>query len=405
VNGDVAAIERQIESFDAADRGGYRSFAAASERIFAAGFRLIDQPFHELGAFARVVPELLRLRADRSVGALAEKHLRDDRLRQVFSFHPLLIGGNPFATTSIYALIHPLEKRWGVWFPMGGMASLVAALVRLFTDVGGALRFSSGADAIVVDDVSGRATGVRLSSGEILSADVVVSNADVLETHRRLLPDRFRGRLAVRRMGRLEYSMSVFVVYFGTDRRYDDVGHHEILMGPRYRELLADIFVHKRLASDFSLYLYRPTATDPSLAPAGGDTFYALSPVPNLSASVDWDREGPRYRESILRYVESSRLPNLGRHLVTVSHVDPRYFRDELGTPLGSAFSVAPTLTQSAWFRPHNVSGVIPNLYFVGAGTHPGAGIPGVLSSAKIVDGLIASREGGNGGRERVAGL
>jgi phytoene desaturase len=217
----------------------------------------------------------------------------------------------------------------------------------------------------------------------------VVSNADVAFTYSSLLASRHRGRLMERRVPRMRHSMSLFVLYFGTDRRYEEVAHHEILMGPRYRELLADIFTRKQLARDFSLYLHRPTATDPSLAPPGCDAWYALSPVPHLGGNVDWSTAAQPYRDAIVHYLEERYLPNLSRHIVTERRVDPRYFRDTLNSHLGSAFSVEPTLTQSAWFRPHNVSAGIPNLYFAGAGTHPGAGLPGVISSGKIVADMI----------------
>ena len=307
----------------------------------------------------------------------------------MFSFHPLLIGGNPFQSSSIYALIHVLEKKWGVWFAMGGTGALVDALVRLFQELGGELRLDTEASAIDIDPASGRARGVTVDSGERIVADAVISNADVAFTYRRLVPSSARRVNTDRRLDRMRYSMSLFVIYFGTDRRYEDIAHHEILMGPRYEGLLDDIFTKKRLASDFSLYLHRPTATDPSLAPDGCDAWYVLSPVPHLGGDVDWAVAGPRYRDAIMSHLEARYLPGLSRHIVTERVIAPPYFRDTLNSYLGSAFSVEPTLTQSAWFRPHNRSEDIPNLYFAGAGTHPGAGLPGVLSSGKIVADLI----------------
>ena len=323
------------------------------------------------------------------MAGLVNRHIAVPRLRQVVSFHPLLFGGDPFRSTAIYALIHALEKRWGVWFAMGGTGALVRALVRLFEELGGSLRLGTAAREIVVDERTRRATGVRLDGGESIAADAVVSNADVASTYLGLVPARARRRNTDARIRRLRYSMSLFVMYFGTDRRYDDVAHHEILMGPRYRGLLDDVFARKRLAPDFSLYLHRPTATDPSLAPAGCDAWYVLSPVPHLGGDVDWSQAARPYRDAIVAYLERRYLPNLSRHIVTERVVDPRYFRDALGSHLGSAFSVEPVLTQSAWFRPHNRSEDVPNLYFAGAGTHPGAGIPGVLSSGKIVAEMI----------------
>jgi phytoene desaturase len=336
-----------------------------------------------------VLPDLIRLRADRSVADIVNAAVTDPRLRQVFSFHPLLVGGNPFQTTSIYALIHHLEQKWGVWFAMGGTGALVQGLVRLFEDIGGTIRLSTPAAEIVVDERTGRTTGVRLVSGETLSADVVVSNGDVAATYKRLIKPQFRRKYTDARIDGLDYSMSLVVIYFGTDRKYEDIAHHEIIMGPRYEELLKDVFDHKTLSKDFSLYLHRPTATDPSLAPAGGDAFYVLSPVPHLGGTTDWATAAKPYRDSIIKYLEERYMPDLSKHIVTELMIDPVHFRDTLSSEKGAAFSVQPTLFQSAWFRPHNRSEDIPNLYFAGAGTHPGAGLPGVISSGKIVAELI----------------
>jgi phytoene desaturase len=389
--GDHARLRAEVERFDPAGADGYERFSRAAERVFETAFPLVDKPFTALSDMLRVVPALLKLRADRSVASLAASHFRDDRLRQVFSFHPLLIGGNPFHSSKIYALIHVLEKRWGVWFAMGGTGALVDALASVFVGLGGELRLQTEATTIDVDPVSGRARGVTIGDGERLTADAVVSNADLAYTYMRLVPASARRVNTDRRLLRLRHSMSLFVIYFGTDRRYDDVAHHEILMGPRYEGLLDDIFRAKRLARDFSLYLHRPTATDPSLAPAGCDAWYVLSPVPHLGGSTNWEDAASPYRDAIMSYLESRYLPGLTKHIVAERRVDPRYFRDALNSHLGSAFSVEPTLTQSAWFRPHNQSEDVPNLYLVGAGTHPGAGVPGVLSSGKIVADMIAA--------------
>lgn len=388
-NGDVQALEAQVRAFNPADLAGFRRFSASTEAIFEKGFSLIDQPFHRFGSMLKVVPDLVKLQSHKSVATYVNQFIRDERLRQVFSFHPLLIGGNPFSSTSIYALIHHLEKKWGVWFAMGGTGALVQALARLLEDIGGEMRLSTEVRELVIDDRSGRATGVRLADGTVLPADAVVSNGDVATTYMQLVPARHRRVNTDARLRRKQYSMSLFVVYFGTDRQYPDLAHHEILMGPRYRELLRDIFDRKVLADDFSLYLHRPSATDPSLAPPGCDAWYVLSPVPHLGGAVDWAQRADAYRERILAYLEERYLPGLRQHIVTTAQVDPRYFRDALNSHLGSAFSVQPTLLQSAWMRPHNVSEDIPNLYLAGAGTHPGAGLPGVLSSGKIVADLI----------------
>jgi phytoene desaturase len=379
----------EIAAFNPADVEGYKRLRAHADAIFTTGMALIDKPFTHAADMARVAPDLLRLRAYQSVYAFAARYLKDERLRQVFSFHPLLIGGNPFRASSLYALIHPLEQEWGVWFAMGGTGALVRALARVFEEIGGELRLNARAVEIAVDERTGRATGVRLAGGGFVAADAVVSDADVAFTYLSLVPRRFRRHNTDTRLHRLRYSMSLFVVYFGTDRSYGDIAHHEILMGPRYRGLLEDIFTRKTLASDFSLYLHRPTATDPSLAPAGCDAFYVLSPVPHLGSGIDWSAQARPYRDAIIDYLEQRYLPDLSRHIVTERHIDPPYFEDTLSSYLGSAFSVEPTLTQSAWFRPHNLSEDIPNLYLVGAGTHPGAGLPGVMSSGKIVSDMI----------------
>ena len=391
--GDAEAQRREVRRFSPEDVPGYEAFSRESRAVFETGMALIDQPFGRLRDMLAVLPDLARLRADRSVATLASRHLRDERLRQVFSFHPLLVGGNPFDTTSIYALIHQLEREWGVWFAMGGTGALVAALVRLLEELGGTLQLSTPVAEILVDDRSRRASGVRLADGRVIAADAVVSNGDVAFTYKRLVAARHRRRNTDRRLDRLAYSMSLFVIYFGTDRRYDDIAHHEILMGPRYRGLLREVFDTKTLADDFSLYLHRPTATDPSLAPAGCDAWYVLSPVPHLGGPTDWRAAAQPYRDRIIAYLEERYLPGLSRHIVTERRIDPLHFRDTLSSHLGSAFSVQPTLTQSAWFRPHNQSEDIPNLFFAGAGTHPGAGIPGVLSSGKIVADLIGRAE------------
>lgn len=388
---DRADVERQVSEWSPDDLVGYRRFAAEAERIFEAGFPLIDKPFTRLRDMLRVLPTLVRLRADRPVARMVERNIRDPRLQQVFGFHPLLIGGNPFDTTSVYAMIHALERRWGVWFAMGGTGALVRALAQLLTDSGAELRLGAEVEEILVDARTSRVNGVRLAGGEELSADAVVSNADVATTYTRMLPRAARPRNSDARWRRTRYSMSLFVLYFGTRRRYDDIAHHEILMGPRYEGLLGDIFRGRPLSKDFSLYLHRPTATDPSLAPSGCDAFYALAPVPNLQSPTDWANAARPYRDAIVRYLEDRYLPGLSSEIVTERSIDPRYFRDTLGAHLGSAFSVEPVLMQSAWFRPHNVSEDIPNLYFAGAGTHPGAGLPGVISSGKIVADLVAA--------------
>ncbi|MFN2454540.1 MAG: phytoene desaturase [Pyrinomonadaceae bacterium] len=388
-NGDRDFLLKEIRRFNTDDVAGYLRFLRATERIYKTGFELIDKPFTRFSDMMRVVPDMVRLQSHKSVAQFVKGFIKDERLRQVFSFHPLLIGGNPFQSTSIYALIHKLEQESGVWFAMGGTGALVRGLVRLFEEMGGKLRLSTEIAEIVIDERTRRATGVRLKNGEVQKADAVVSNADVAFTYLHLVPARFRRKHTNRRVKKLRYSMSLFVIYFGTNRRYENIAHHEILMGRRYQGLVDDIFRRKHLPEDFSLYLHRPTATDKSLAPDGSDSWYVLSPVPHLGGPTDWRTKAQSYRDSIIKYLEERYLPDLSKHIVAEHRIDPLHFRDTLNSHLGSAFSVEPILTQSAWFRPHNLSEDIPNLYFVGAGTHPGAGLPGVMSSGKIVANMI----------------
>jgi len=400
---DERALEAEVRRFEPNDVAGYRRFSAAADETYRRAMPLVDRQLHRFASMIRAIPDLVRLRAWRSVADLANSCFRDARLRQVFSFHPLLIGGNPFTTPAIYALIHALEKRGGVWFATGGMGAVVAALEQLFAELGGILLLDSHVAGITLDSTTQRATGVRLTNGDLHPADAVVSDADVARTYLDLVPARARRVNSDRSVRGRRYSMSVCVLYFGTKRRYTEMATHEILMGPRYAELLADIFGGRKLAEDFSLYLYRPTAADPSLAPPGCDTWYALAPVPNLAAPIDWDREGSRLRNRIVQYLGQRYLPDLERQIVTERWIDPRYFRDALNSHLGAAFSLQPLLTQSAWFRPHNESEDVRNLYLVGAGTHPGPGVPGVLSSGKIVADLIGPARTGKAGTPRHA--
>jgi phytoene desaturase len=379
----------QIRQFNPADVQGYHRFYRASEQVFQKGLPLMTKPFSHFTDMLKVAPDMLQLQSFKSVAGFVNQYIQDERLRQVFSFHPLLIGGNPFQSTSVYAMIHKLEQAFGVWFAMGGTGALVQGLVRLFQELGGELRLKKEVAEILIEGKTKRATGVALKDGELLFADAVVSNADVALTYLNLVPAQFCRKYSNRYLQNLRYSMSLFVVYFGTNRRYNHMAHHEILMGPRYREWMVDLFERKHLASDFSLYLHRPTATDPTLAPPGCDCWYVLAPVPNLDGATDWKEMAKPYRDAIVQYLEQHYLPDLSSHIVTEHHIDPLHFRDELNSYKGTAFSVEPTLFQSAWFRPHNHSEDIPNLYCVGAGTHPGAGLPGVMSSGKIVAEII----------------
>lgn len=387
--GDPAAMRAEIARFNPADVAGYERFMARSEAIFRVGFeRLGDVPFDSWTDMARVVPDLVRLGSLGSVHRLVAKHIRDPRLRVALSFHPLLVGGNPFSASSIYALIAFLERRWGVHFAMGGTGALVAGLVNLIRGQGGTVQCRQEVAEITVD--RGAATGVRLRSGAVVPADIVVSNADAAWTYRHLLaPQHRRRRWTDRRIEGARYSMSLFVWYFGTRRQYPDVAHHTILLGPRYRELLRDIFKRHHLAEDFSLYLHRPTATDPSLAPPGCDAFYVLSPVPHLASGTDWAATAEAYRASLARALGETILPGLEDAVVTQHVMTPQDFHDRLLSYRGAAFGMEPLLTQSAWFRPHNRSEEVDRLFLVGAGTHPGAGLPGVLCSARVLDAVV----------------
>lgn len=390
--GDAEAMEREIRTFNAGDVVGYRRFLEKSEEIFEIGFEELGHvPFGQLTDMLKIIPAMMKLESHRTVYSLVSKYIEHPKVRKVLSFHPLLVGGNPFSTTSIYTLIAFLERKWGVWYAMGGTGTLVEGLASLIDDLGGTQRYGAEVDEILVE--GGRASGVRLTSGETIAADLVVSNADVGWTYRHLISEQDRVTWTNRRVENMRYSMSLFVWYFGTDRQYDDVEHHTILMGPRYKRLLDDIFHHKTLADDFSLYLHRPTKTDPSMAPDGQDAFYVLSPVPHLDSDVDWRQQAEPYRQAVEDYLADTILPGLGEHLVTSRMLTPQDFLDDYLSLKGAAFSIEPVLTQSAYFRPHNKSEDIEHLYFAGAGTHPGAGMPGVLSSARVLDTVVPEAE------------
>jgi phytoene desaturase len=376
---DQDELDRQIAAKSPQDVEGYRRFLDYSADVYREGYeKLGTVPFLNVGSMLKAAPQLMRLESYRSVYSKVSQFIRDEQLRQAFSFHSLLVGGNPFDTSSIYALIHALERKGGVWFAKGGTGALIAAMVKLFEDLGGTIHLNAEIDRI--DTRDGRASGLVLKDGR----------ADVVHTYRNLLRGTPRGDANGKKLANKRHSMSLFVVYFGLKREHPELKHHMVLFGPRYRELIDQIFKGDELADDFSLYLHAPSVTDDSLAPPGHSAYYVLSPVPHLgTVDIDWEVEGPRYRDRILKYLNDRYIPGLLDDLVTVRHISPFDFRDELNAHLGSAFSIEPILTQSAWFRPHNRDDEIPNLYIVGAGTHPGAGIPGVVGSAKATAGLM----------------
>lgn len=390
---DEAGLIEQVRRVSPGDVEGYRRFADYTRRVFEKGYEELGAvPFLSFTDMLRAAPHLARLRADRSVYAQVSRFVKDEHLRQAFSFHPLLVGGNPLDTSSIYTLIHWIERKWGVFFPEGGTGALVRGLVRLFEDLGGTLRLGAPVDRVTLQPGPDAPQHVVHATGLPPEAfDCVVSNADVRHTYATLYRGVAGAERRQRRLERMSWSMSLFVLYFGTKRRYPELAHHTILFGPRFQGLVRDIFRGPRLPDDFSLYLHAPTVTDPGMAPPGCEAFYVLSPVPHLgNAAVDWDAVAAGYGDTILAALER-RLPGLRESIVIRRHFTPADFASKFSAYQGSAFSVAPRLTQSAYFRPHNRDPDIPGLYLAGAGTHPGAGVPGVVNSAKATCDTIAA--------------
>ncbi len=386
--GDPEKMRREVAKFSPEDLPGYERFLQESEKCYRLGFQdLSTVAFTTFWDLLKAVPSMIKMRAWESIYQLVARHIKNPQLRQVMSFHPLLIGGNPFSVTAVYALINSLERKWGVHSVMGGTGQLILGLVKLLQGLGVQIRYDSTVSKINIEN--NQVTGVTLQNGQILFADKVVSNADSAWTYKNLIEPKHRQHWTNRKIDHGSYSMSLFVWYFGTNRLYSDVPHHMMLLGDRYQGLLTDIFKRHILAEDFSLYLHRPTATDPSLAPPGCDTFYVLSPVPHLDSGTDWAAQTESYRLKIQHYLEKTVLPGLGEHLTESFCMTPQDFKDRLLSVKGAAFGLEPLLLQSAWFRPHNLSEDVQGLYMVGASTHPGAGIPGVLSSAKALDSVI----------------
>ena len=383
------ADEAEIAKFEPRDVPGYRRFLAAAEQIYQRAFLdLAAQPFLTVGSFLRVVPDLMRHGAQRSVYSFASRYFRHPYLREVFSFHPLFIGGNPFRASSIYSIVPYLEREGGVHYAPGGMYALVTAMEKLLRSLGGDVRCGVPVTEILLRDR--QVSGVRLEDGTVCEAEAVVANSDVAFTYLNLLPEEVCPPALRRRVTNYHYSMSCFLLYLGLKRQYPHLRHHTILMPQDYRGLIGQIFDGQGLSQDLALYLHAPTRTDPSMAPAGGESIYALAPVPNLAHGPDWSREAAPFRDRLVRVIEQQLgLTDLEAQIATEHVFTPLNFESDLRSHLGAAFSVEPTLFQSAYFRPHNRASSVGGLYFVGAGTHPGAGIPGVLLTAQITSALV----------------
>jgi phytoene desaturase len=377
----------EMRRIDPRDGDGYLRMLEHSKKLFDAGFtELADQPFHNPLTMVRQIPRLATLGSHRSVWDFVSRYFNSPKLRQALSIQPLLVGGSPFDTTSIYGLIHYLERKWGVFYAEGGTGAIVAALGRLIKEEGGEVRLNTTVRSIIIEN--GRATSVELDGGERLDADCIVSNADPMYLFDSMIPRRAQGVTARLKRKTARLSMGLCVFYFGTRRQYPELARHTIWLGKRYRGLLDDIFRRKVLAEDFSLYIHRPTATDPGFAPAGCDSYYVLCPVPNLTSRIDWTVEAPKLRERIVRSLERTIMPGLSETMTAGMMLTPDDFESDYLSHAGAGFSIAPHFTQSAFFRFHNKAEGVKNLYLTGAGTHPGAGIPGVLCSAKVIDRL-----------------
>jgi phytoene desaturase len=390
--GTTEAMRVEVARFNPADLAGYDRFLQEAERCYRLGFVALGSiAFDSMGDLVAAMPSMVKMRAWRTLFGMVSSYVKDPKLRVVMTLQSLLIGGNPFSVTCVYSLIASLERRFGVHWAMGGTGALVRGMIKLLRERHVDVRYNTTVSKITIENLAGRprARGVVLESGQQIAADMVVSNADVAWTYQHLIDPQFRRVWTDKKLANADYSMSLFVWYFGVRRQYSDVPHHMMLLGPRYEGLLKDIFKHKVLAEDFSLYLHRPTATDPSMAPAGCDTFYVLSPVPHLDSGTDWNAVGERYRQAVAKRLNDAVLPGFESHIEESFFTTPQDFKDRLLSAKGAAFGFEPLLLQSAWFRPHNRSEDIAGLYMVGAGTHPGAGIPGVLSSAKALDSVI----------------
>ena len=388
-SGDEANMVKQIEDISKDDVEGYQKLVSFTKKIFDKGFtELADVPFDKPFVMMQQLPALLKLKSYKSVYSLVSSFIKNEKLRRMLSMHPLLVGGNPFTTTSIYGLILYLEKKWGIHYSMGGTGNIIKGLEKLMLEEG--IDIIKNSEVTEIISKSNKITGIKLNNQEIIDAENVVCNADPPAFYEKMLKKNGQGSFIFNwKKKRMEYSMGLFVYYFGTKKIYPNVEHHTIKFGNKYKEHLEDIFNNKKLNNDISYYLHRPSATDKSMAPEGNDCFYVLVPVPNNQSKIDWRTEGENMKNLVIDKMEKDLMPNLRENIVADFYLTPDYFEKELNTKFGSGFSIQPKFTQSAYFRFHNKSEIYDGLYFVGAGTHPGAGVPGVLSSAKVLDKLL----------------
>ena len=388
-SGDETDMKKQIEKINKEDVIGYEKLVDFTKKIFDKGFtELADIPFDKPFVMIKQLPALLKLKSYKSVYSLVSSYIKNEKLRRMLSMHPLLVGGNPFTTTSIYGLILYLEKKWGIHYSMGGTGNIIKGLEKLMNEVGIKIIKGNEVKKIIIN--KNEISGIQLKDKTIINTQNVICNADPPAVYEKLLDGSSKNSFSFRwKKNRMEYSMGLFVYYFGTKKKYDDVEHHTIKFGNKYKEHLDDIFNNKKLNNDISYYLHRPTATDKSMAPEGHDCFYVLVPVPNNQSNINWNIEGEKMKNLVIEKMEKQLMPKLKNNIVEDFYLTPDYFEKELNTKYGSGFSIQPKFTQSAYFRFHNKSEIFNGLYFVGAGTHPGAGVPGVLSSAKVLDKIL----------------
>ena len=388
-SGNENEMKAQIEELNKEDVKGYEKLVNFTKKIFDKGFtELADIPFDKPFVMMQQLPSLLKLKSYKSVYSLVSSYIKNEKLRRMLSMHPLLVGGNPFTTTSIYGLILYLEKKWGIHYSMGGTGNIIKGFEKLMNEVG--IKVIKGNEVTKILSKNNKITSIQLDNHDYIDADNVICNADPPAVYEKLLDEKNNNSFLFKwKKKRMEYSMGLFVYYFGTKKIYDNVEHHTIKFGSKYKEHLDDIFDKKKLNNDISYYLHRPSATDKSMAPEGNDCFYVLVPVPNNQSGIDWSIEGDKMKKLIIDKMENDLMPNLRNNIVEDFYLTPDYFEKDLNTKFGSGFSIQPKFTQSAYFRFHNKSEIYDGLYFVGAGTHPGAGVPGVLSSAKVLDKIL----------------